>query len=290
MSRIAVLGLGAMGSRMAANWLKAGHEVTVWNRTAAAGMPLAAAGARLAATPREAAQGAQFVIAMLRDDAASRDVWLDPAQGALAALGGDAIAIESSTLTPQWVRTLGQQVSQSGAALLEAPVSGSRPQAEAGQLVYLIGGEAEVLERVRPLLQVTGGAIHHVGSLGQGALAKLATNALLGIQVAALAEIIALLEAQGADVPRTLAAMSGTSAWAPVAGYLSSAMLSSNHAPQFPISLIEKDFAYTLQLATSTQQAPALTAALEVFSKARAEGLGEQNMTAVIELARAAGH
>ena len=281
MSKIAVLGLGAMGSRMAANLIKAGHQVTVWNRSPAAVEALVAAGATAAATPKAAASGAEFVIAMVRDDAASREVWLD---GALAGMADGAVAIESSTLTPQWVRELGQQAAARGIALLEAPVSGSRPQAEAGQLVYLAGGDALVLERARPLLAAMGSAVHHVGALGDGALTKLATNALLGIQVTALAEIIGLLRHNGADVPKALGAISGTSVWAPVAQYLVGTMLASNFAPQFPIELIEKDFGYTVQAAGSADAAPTIAAARNVFRKGIERGLGQQNMTGVVQL------
>src|SRR5919109_4498430 len=141
MDEIAVLGLGAMGSRMAANLVKAGYGVRVWNRTADAATPLVEAGARQAPSPREAAAGAAFVIAMLRDDEASRKVWLDPENGAFRALDPQAVAIESSTLTLDWIRNLGQAAAEQGLSLLEAPVAGSRPQAEAGQLIYLCGGK-----------------------------------------------------------------------------------------------------------------------------------------------------
>ena len=284
MSKIAVLGLGAMGSRMAANLIKAGHQVTVWNRSPAAVEALVAAGATAAATPKAAAGGAEFVIAMVRDDAASREVWLDAGHGALAGIAEGTVAIESSTLTPQWVRELGQQAAARGTALLEAPVSGSRPQAEAGQLVYLAGGDAQVLERARPLLAAMGSAVHHVGALGDGALTKLATNALLGIQVSALAEIIGLLRHNGADVHKALGAISGTSVWAPVAQYLAGTMLAGNFAPQFPIELIEKDFGYTVQAAGSAEAAPTIAAARNVFRQGIERGLGQQNMTGVVQL------
>lgn len=284
MSSITVLGLGAMGSRMAANLIKAGHQVTIWNRSPAAVEALAAAGATAAATPRAAVSGAEFVIAMVRDDEASREVWLDAARGALAGMADGAIAIESSTLTPQWVRELGQLAAARGTALLEAPVSGSRPQAEAGQLVYLTGGDAQVLERARPVLAAMGSIVHHVGAVGDGALTKLATNALLGIQVTALAEIFGLLQHNGVDVQKALGAISGTSVWAPVAHYLASTMVAGNFAPQFPIELIEKDFGYIVQAAGSAEAAPTIAAARCVFQQAIARGLAGQNMTGVVRL------
>ena len=111
MSKVAFLGLGAMGSRMALNLLKAGHELTVWNLTPEAAKKLAASGAKAAATPREAAEGNDFIIAMVSNDEASRHVWLDRSNGALAGAKAGAIAIESSTLTPAWVHELGSVTS-----------------------------------------------------------------------------------------------------------------------------------------------------------------------------------
>jgi len=284
MTRVAVLGLGAMGSRMAANLLKAGFGVTVWNRTSDAAESLVAAGARQAKTPKEAAFGAAFVMAMVRDDEASRTVWLDPETGALSGMESDAVAIESSTLTPDWVRELAAAAAARGVALLEAPVSGSRPQAEAGQLVYLVGGDEATLKRAEPVLKAMGSAIHHVGPTGAGALVKLATNALLGTQVTVLAELIGMLKAAGVDAGRAMQAISGTSVWAPVAGYLSGTMLAGNFAPQFPVELIEKDFGYTVGAAGSPEAVPTIAAARDVFRRAIEVGLGRENMTGVVRL------
>lgn len=168
MSKIAVLGLGAMGSRIALALNKAGHRVTVWNRSPGPLANLADSGFAIAPTPKAAAIDADFVIAMVRDDEASRDVWLNDESGALRGMSGRAVALECSTLTPQWIRELGGHAAAPGIDLLEAPVS----------------------------------AIHHVGCLGTGALTKLASNALLGIQATALAEIIGRLRHNGADLQR----------------------------------------------------------------------------------------
>lgn len=284
MDHVAFLGLGAMGGRMAAHLLRAGFRVTVWNRSAAAVEALVAAGARGAASPAQAAASADFVISMVRDDEASRSVWCDTRSGALAAMRPSAIAIESSTLSLDWVRQLGRQAHESGVALLDAPVSGSRPAADAAQLVYLVGGDAVALERAQGVLKAMGSAIHHVGPLGAGTQAKLATNALLGIQVAALAELIGLLERQGSDVARTLQAIAGTSVWAPVANYLTASMLRDDFQPQFPVALIEKDFGYALAAAGSDALAPTLAAARAVFRRGVEQGLGDLNMTAVARL------
>src|SRR5579864_5429565 len=169
MAKIAFLGLGAMGSRMAGNLLKAGHAVTVWNRDPSKVTPLAALGAVIAGTPKAAVPGAEIVIAMVRDDGASQRVWLDPESGALGGVGRQAIAIESSTLTVGWVKTLSAAAAGRGVSFLDAPVVGSRPQAEAAELTFLAGGDSSVLARAEPVLRVMGSAVHHVGSSGAGA-------------------------------------------------------------------------------------------------------------------------
>jgi 3-hydroxyisobutyrate dehydrogenase len=261
MSKISVLGLGAMGSRMASNLLKAGHWVTVWNRTPDAAVTVVAAGARQAATPKEAAIEAEFVISMLRDDEASREVWLSGENGALSDMKKGTVAIESSTLTPSWTRELGGAAEQRGVTFLEAPVVGSRPQAEAAKLIYFIGGDQGTMKRAEPVLKAMGESVYFIGPLGSAALVKLATNALLGVQVTALAELIGVLRAAGTDVEAAIKAISGTAAWSPAATHLSRSMLTGDFTPRFPIDLIEKDFGYAVQSASSPAAVPTITAA-----------------------------
>ncbi|WP_338069166.1 NAD(P)-dependent oxidoreductase [Pararobbsia silviterrae] len=281
---VAVLGLGAMGSRMAARLLAAGHPVTVWNRSPDKAQPLVAQGARVAPTPAAAARDADVVIAMVRDDAASNSVWVDPHDGALIAMKPGAIAIESSTLSPDYVATLARLAEHAGVKLLDAPVSGSRAAADGGQLVFLVGGDAEVFEHASPVLKAMGSAVHHVGPIGHGMLAKLATNALLGIHVTAFAEIVGLLQRHGASAAKVLQAVSATPVWAPVDAYLSGTMLSRDFRPQFPIELIAKDFGYVLDAADGAEHAPTAAAALQVFKRAVEHGLGDLNMTGVVKL------
>jgi 3-hydroxyisobutyrate dehydrogenase len=179
MSKIAFLGLGAMGSRMAPHLIKVGHDVTVWNRSPAAVAAAVARGARSAATPREAAEGAEFVFRMLTDDDASKAVWMTANTGAPAGLGKGATAIEASTVPPEWLGSLAATVEAHGASLLDAPVVGSLPQAEAAQFVLLAGGAQEIFLKAKPVLGCIASVIHHVGPQGQGSTMKLAANALL---------------------------------------------------------------------------------------------------------------
>jgi 3-hydroxyisobutyrate dehydrogenase len=285
MSRISFLGLGAMGRRMARRLVDAGHDVTVWNRSSAPLAALQSAGARVASTPREAVEGAEFVIAMVLDDTASGQVWLDPAGGAAAALQPGAIALESSTLTPAWVQALGTALAARGVALVDAPVVGSRPQAESGQLIHLVGGDAAPVAAVRPLLGALGAAVHHVGPAGAGAWLKLAVNALFATQVVAVAEQLALLRRAGLDVDRlweTLRTLPVVSSAAVAAGTL---MLAGEDRPQAPVDLIAKDLAYALQSATGPGAALPLTAAVkERFDTAASRGFGAANLVAVAHL------
>ena len=140
-----------------------------------------------------AAAGADVVFTMVTDDAAARQVWLDEAAGALHGLKPGAIAIESSTVTPAFVRELAARVAAREARFLDAPVAGSRPQAEAGQLVFMVGGEAGTIAAARPLLEVLGARVIPVGTAGQGAVLKLAVNTLFAAQLASLAELLGFL-------------------------------------------------------------------------------------------------
>jgi 3-hydroxyisobutyrate dehydrogenase len=283
MTSIAFLGLGAMGSRMAANLARAGHALTVWNRDSAKAAPLAAMGARVAATPGEAAAAGAVVIAMLRDDEASRRVWLGDG-GTLAAMRPGAIAVECSTLSLAWVRELAGAARARGTSLLDAPVAGSLPQAEAGQLIFLAGGDAGALAQAEPILRGTGAAVHHAGGSGMGAAVKLAVNALLGIQVAAMAEIIGLLVQAGADPARAIEIIGSTPAASPSAKGAAAMMLAPPVTPLFTVDLVEKDFGYIA--AAAGKGAPVAAAARAAMQAASARGLGGANLTSLVELYR----
>jgi 3-hydroxyisobutyrate dehydrogenase len=269
---------------MATNLLKAGHEQTVWNLNPEAAKELAASGAKAAATPKEAAEGNDFIIAMVSNDEASRHVWLDAATGALAGAKAGAIAIESSTLTPEWVRELGSAMSKAGVSLLDAMVSGSTPQAESAQLVYLVGGDADALKRAEPVLKALGSSIQYAGPQACGALAKLATNTLMGVQLATLAEMVGMLKRQDVDPKLVLNAVSATAMWNPHLTRDAESMLSGDFTTKFPIRLLEKDLGYTVKTAGGDAEVPTVSAVRNVFKKAIDEKLGDLNMTAVVKL------
>ncbi|GLS18247.1 3-hydroxyisobutyrate dehydrogenase [Labrys miyagiensis] len=284
MSKIAFLGLGAMGSRMAAKLVAAGHKVTVWNRNAAKTAILERAGANVASSPREAASGAAFIISMLRDDAASRRAWLEKRTGALAAMSSSAITIESSTLSIDWVRELAGQFELACKTFIDAPVAGSRPHADLGQLVFLAGGDSDALQRAKSVLLDMGAAVHHAGPSGAGTITKLAVNALFGIQVLAMAEVVETIRRQGFDPAQTVEIIGATAVFSTAARAAAASMLAGNFAPLFPIELVEKDFRYVMKAAGSAKAAPMAALARAIFARGIREGYGHENLTGIVQL------
>lgn len=284
--KITILGLGAMGSRVAANLLKAGYAVTVWNRSTKATEALAVQGAIVAPTPKVAAKDADIVISMVADTDASRSIWLDRETGAIEGLGKNAIAIESGTLTVGYIRELAAEIDNRGVAFLDAPVVGSRPQAQTGNLIYLVGGKAEILKQAENVLLTAGGAkIHHVGDIGEGIAMKLAVNMLFGIQVAALAEIIGMLTKNGLELEKAIQCLGELPVISPAAKNAANLILMGNHAPLFPINLVEKDFRYVVETAENVNApTPVSTAIRQIYADAIALGYGGDNITGIAQL------
>jgi 3-hydroxyisobutyrate dehydrogenase len=282
-TRVALIGLGLMGSGMARRLLGAGFPLTVWNRNPERAKTLAAEGAHLAATPREAASRADVVLSMVADDAASRAVWLGD-HGALAGATRGAVLVESSTLTVGWIGQLFREVAARGCELLDAPVTGSKSQAASGELVFLVGGAAAALETARPALAAMSRAILHVGPSGRGTLLKLVNNFMCGVQAASLAEALALIERSGLDRAKSLELLTTGAPGSPLVRTLSARMTARDYTPNFLLRLMAKDLTYALGegrrygLALST-----VASALEVVDRAVAAGNGEEDFSALVE-------
>jgi len=280
---VAILGLGTMGGGMAANLLKAGFSLAVYNRTAAKAEALVSAGARLASTPADAARGASVIISMLADDAASREIWLGK-DGALAAAGKGAVLIESSTVSPAWIAELAGLAAQHGVEFLDAPVTGSRMQAAGAQLSFLVGGSDAALEAVTPVLKAMSKEVLHLGPVGSGAKLKLINNFLCGVQIASLAEGLAWIERSGLDREKALSFLKTGAPGSPLLGAISTRMVDHNYAVNFLLKLMAKDLQYAQNEAercnvdlTTAQTARGL------FEVAIAKGLGDADMSSVIE-------
>lgn len=282
MSRITVLGLGAMGSRMAANYSNAGHDVTVWNRTAAIVDALADARAVTSApSPSQAAVGADVVVSMVSDDDAAVGVWLGD-DGALAAMRHDAIAVESSTLTPATVRRLAAAAVARGVRFVEAPVVGSRPQADAGSLGYLLGGDQDAIDAVMPVIEINAGSAIRVGECGDAAIMKLAVNGLFAAQVAAYAEVVGVLERSSLDVDAVIATLSSLPITSPGLQRILGLIAEREFDPNFPIRLVAKDLGYLVDASGDLGAAvPMVEAARAAFERARDDDLGDLDIAGI---------
>jgi 3-hydroxyisobutyrate dehydrogenase len=245
---IGFIGLGLMGRPMAANLLKAGFAVTVWNRTASRIEPLVAQGAKAAATPREAAGAADVLITIVSDPPALEHVlWGE--QGALAGLHKGAVLVDSSTVSPKLARRVAAACAERGVEFLDAPVTGGTWGAEKGELVFMVGGPAETLARVEPVLGAMGKRWFHLGPHGAGQTVKLAMNMLFALEVDALAEALALSTAGGVPGDKLVEVMQSSMGRAPVLDVKAPMLLKHEYPPSFPLRLMHKDLTLALELA-----------------------------------------
>jgi 3-hydroxyisobutyrate dehydrogenase len=284
--RVAVFGLGLMGGGMANRLLDEGFSVTVYNRSPRKTAPFAERGAKVGASPREAVAYADVLIAMVADDEASRTIWLGN-DGALAGANKGAILVECSTITPGWARELATAASSRGCELLDAPVTGSKPQAASGQLLFLVGGDPATLERAQPVLAALSRGIVHLGPIGSGALVKLINNFVCGVQVVAIAEALALIERTELDPAASLAVLTEGAPGSPLVKLLSQRMTSRDYTPNFLLKLMTKDLRYALEEAR-VHSLPLATAAaaLATMQSANEAGFGDQDFSAVVEWLR----
>ena len=276
MTRVAFIGIGAMGGRMARRLLDAGHELTVWNRTQAKAAPLLDAGAMAAATPAEAARRAEVVITMVADQAALEAISEGPEGIAAQA----TTVLEMSTVGPAAVAQLDALLPDE-AGLLDAPVLGSLSEAEAGTLRIFVGGPEALFERVRPLLAELGSPTH-VGPLGTGAAAKLVANLTLLGTLGLLGESLALADALGLSREATWEVLEGT----PLAGQAErrrAAVESGEYALRFALALARKDADLVAEAAAEVgAELPLARAARDWFADAESAGWGERDYSAVL--------
>lgn len=281
--QVALLGLGTMGIGMAKNLLKAGFPLSVYNRTPAKAQPLAAEGARIAKTPADAARDADVILSMVSDDDASRSTWTGE-HGALSGAKANAVLVESSTVTPEWIAELAALAAKHNLDLLDAPVTGSRVQADAGQLIFLTGGNPAALERARPVLAAMSKDIVLLGPTGSGARMKLINNFLCGVQVTSLAEGLAWIERSGLDREQALKVLKNGAPGSPLLGAISDRMVAATYEVNFLLSLMNKDLHYAQRdAATLGIDLRTAKTAEALFSEAARLGFGDKDMSAVIE-------
>lgn len=289
MARVAFIGLGRMGIGMAGRLVEAGHELVVTNRTQSRAEPLMARGVRWAPTPKQAAEGAAAVITMLADDRASAAVWTGP-DGVLAAeLPEGALAIECSTLSADWVATLSDRASAAGLRYLDAPVTGLPDAAAAGTLTLLVGGDSATVTAAEPVLQALATEVIHFGPVGAGTAYKLIVNLMGAVQIAGVAEGLAMAGAAGLDLAQVADALSRSQAAAPQVVRNAARMVAGDHDQNvtFTVALRRKDADYGVQLARRDGVAvPLADVALANLDTLIAEGAGASNESRIIEVAR----
>jgi 3-hydroxyisobutyrate dehydrogenase-like beta-hydroxyacid dehydrogenase len=282
------IGLGAMGSRMARRLLAAGYDLTVHDRARERARPLEQSGATFAPTPKRLAAAVDVVLSSLPDDAALEEVMFGP-EGALTVARPGTTFIEMSTVSPRTSIRLHEAASPRGLAVLDAPVSGSTPQAEEGQLVILVGGKEEMYREYLPILNVLGKSSFYMGPAGSGTAAKLCLNTLLGVGIQALAEAIALGLRSGLDHERLLQVLGATTVLSPSQKSKLEHVRTGEYPATFPLRLMYKDFGLISQHALELSVAmPSTAAAAQVCAVeyARNDGQGDEDFSAVIRTAQ----
>jgi 3-hydroxyisobutyrate dehydrogenase-like beta-hydroxyacid dehydrogenase len=278
---IGLIGLGLMGKPMAENLLRAGFPLVVWNRTQAKAEELVLGGAELGANPQETARRADVLITMVSDPPALEEI-LWGAHGALNGLRRGTVLVDSSTISPELARRAAAACSQRGVDFLDAPVTGGDWGAKKGELVFMIGGKGEVIERVKPILEVLGKKFFHLGPNGAGQTVKLAMNLILALQVEALAEALALVTSAGVPGERLVEVMQSSMARAMVLDVKAPLILKNEFPRSFPLRLMHKDMRLALELAQ--QQGitlPASAAAYATYSAAKEASHDDPDYAAV---------
>jgi 3-hydroxyisobutyrate dehydrogenase len=281
--RVALIGLGIMGSGMAGRLLSAGFPLAIFNRNRDKAAPFESAGAVLAASPRDAASRAEVVISMVADDVASRAVWLGES-GALAGAAPGTVLVESSTLSVAWVRELAEAARQKHLELLDAPVTGTKPHAANGELLFLVGGSETALATARPVLAPLSRGAIYFGPTGSGALMKLINNFLCGVQAASLAEAAALVGNAGLDREKALGVLANGAPGSPLVKTLAARAAAGDFTPNFVLRLMAKDLSYAIEEgARNHLKLQTAAPALADFQRAIAAGYGDSDFSAVIE-------
>jgi len=284
---VSFIGLGLMGRPMCHNLLKARFPLVVWNRTASRADSLVAAGARLAASPKEAAAAADILITIVSDPPALEEVlWgSDPKSGgAFASLKKGATYMDSSTVSPALARKIAEASAARGIRFLDAPVTGGTWGAEKGELLFMIGGEASDLEAARPVLSAMGKKIFHLGPNGAGQTIKLAMNLLLALEVDAFAEALALVTGAGFAGEKLAEVMQASMARSGVLDVKAPVMLKGDYTPSFPLRLMHKDLCLALDLGNQIGvPLPATAAARETYNSVKGSSKEDLDYAAVFK-------
>ena len=278
--RVAFLGVGIMGRPMASNLVKAGHEVAVWSRTADKEVE----GARRASSPADAARGAEVIWMCVSDTAAVESVLFGP-QGVEEALAEGMTIVDSSTISPSATRKFAERVGARGVGYIDAPMTGSKVAAEAGSLIFIVGGEESVIESVKPLFAATGKVFFRMGETGKGQAAKLAMNLQIALIYEGFAEGLTLATKLGVDVQNLIAVIQASMVRSGVVDYKAPFVLKRDFTPNFPLRLMHKDIRLALEAAKEVRvKLPALETVEEIYELATEDGHENLDYAATLTL------
>jgi 3-hydroxyisobutyrate dehydrogenase-like beta-hydroxyacid dehydrogenase len=278
--RIAFLGMGIMGRPMATNLVKAGHEVSIWNRSAGKDVE----GARTAASPADAAQGVEVVWMCVSDTNAVESLLFGPG-GAETSITEGMIIADSSTISPSATRRFAERVKARGAGYVDAPITGSKIAAESGSLIFMAGGDDAALARLQPLFQAMGKQVFHMGETGKGQATKLVMNLQIALIYEGFAEALALGTKLGVSVEKLLPLVQASMVRSGVVDYKAPFVLKRDFSPNFPLRLMLKDIHLALDAARESRvRLPGLEAVEEVYDLAAEEGHKDLDYAATLTL------
>ncbi len=278
--RVAFLGLGIMGRSMAANLVKSGHEVAVWNRTAGPDVE----GARIASSPADAAQGAEVVWMCVSDTKAVESILFGPA-GVEQSLSAGMIIADSSTISPSATLRFAQRVKARGADYVDAPMTGSKIAAEAGNLIFMVGADDAALARLQPLFQAMGKHVFHMGETGKGQATKLVMNLQIALIYEGFAEALTLAAKLGVDIEKLLPLVQASMVRSGVVDYKIPFILKRDFSANFPLRLMLKDIRLALDAAREARvRLPGLEAVEEVYDLAAEEGQQDLDYASTLTL------
>ncbi|HXY16041.1 MAG TPA: NAD(P)-dependent oxidoreductase [Terriglobales bacterium] len=278
--RVAFLGLGIMGRPMASNLVKAGHQVTVWNRSTGKNVD----GAHTAASPAEAARDAEVVWLCVSDTKAVEGVVFG-AQGVNESLSPGQIIVDSSTISPSATRQFAEQVRSKGVEWVDAPMTGSKAGAESGTLIFIVGGEESAIETLKPLFASTGKKFFRMGETGKGQAAKLAMNLQIALIYEGFAEALTLATKLGVDAETLLPLIEASMVRSGVVDYKAPFVLKRDFSPNFPLRLMQKDIRLALEAAKEARvKLPGLETVEEIYDMATEDGHENQDYAATLTL------
>ncbi|WP_077624213.1 NAD(P)-dependent oxidoreductase [Sediminibacillus massiliensis] len=283
MKKIGFIGLGTMGLPMAGHLLKNDYEVIVYNRTRNKAESLQKQGAANASSPKEAAEKSDVVFTMLTADQAVEEVILGE-EGIIKGAHAGLIVVDSSTISPNTSKKVADNLLNEGIEMLDAPVTGSEPQAIEGILTFMVGGKKEIFEKCEPLFYAMGKQAYYMGENGAGSYTKLANNTMGAINLLSFSEAITMATKSGVDPELFIKVVSGGGARSGMMDNKGPKVLNRDFSPHFMTDLIYKDLGLAADVAKDLElPTPVLSLVKEMFQMARAKGFGAEDMSAVIK-------